>query len=88
LTMEQITGLYDISDIKRFRFRAKLTRVCPGCGADIVHDFEQEALGYPEVGKMIPLHLWCDECDAEYSIRICVKNVVVGIECDDELCSN
>jgi hypothetical protein len=72
--MAKITGklVAGTEMAKRFDLPGlKLEEECPKCYNHVVKDFE-DALSYPKVGQPEKAHMYCDECDHEWSVSIII----------------
>lgn len=69
---------------KRFYFKGVIKVKCPKCQEQIEHDFEDQYLSYPEIGKPAILDLYCEKCDSNFEMPIIVKSIDVVLDYDDE----
>jgi C4-type Zn-finger protein len=69
---------------KRFYFKGKIKVKCPNCKTQMVRDFEDDYLSYPQIGEMDELSYCCEKCDKEWVMPFKVKSVDVILEYDDE----
>lgn len=62
-------------DTKRFYHGYEFEDNCPSCGRRVIwgegHP-EGRPLSYPEVGKPVPIWMYCDECGDEWSHKILI----------------
>lgn len=56
-------------DIKRCYMQGELKINCPGCKAELIHDFEKKYLPYPEVGEEIHTAFYCDDCERWFNLK-------------------
>lgn len=55
-------------DVKRLNLPGLSVRLtCPKCGTKETLDYSTEHLSYPLIGKPIPVHAYCQECEHEWS---------------------
>ena len=65
-----------IGDVKRLYADLKITRECPNCGEDVVHDFNQDYVSYGEGTLYFYCYDGCEhewEVEAEYSATLIVE---------------
>jgi len=83
--MKKLIGKFTQADeIKRFYFNGEITVKCPKCKSMMVHDFSDQYLMHPEIGKKDVIGLNCEDCDEVYYLNLTVKSIDVVIEYDDK----
>lgn len=76
--MKAINSIEPFSvEVKRFYFPAMLKGVCPTCGEEIEHDFEQDYLSYPTANEWFieDMGHWSEDRqdDCEYQLKLKVN---------------
>lgn len=75
-----LTGGIDASNIKRCYTGIQVYRPCPDCGKEMIRDFADSYLSYPEVGYEEDAGIWCNECGWEGQLPIKITAVDLTME--------
>jgi hypothetical protein len=58
-------------DVKRFYMSGvQVEDVCPKCGDTLTYDGEEQYVSNPTAGSEIDLHMYCEDCDHEWDIKV------------------
>ena len=58
---------------KRFYAPAEVHDDCPGCGAEVVEDFDDRYMMYPVTNEPFKVHLHCQDCEEEWSHTVILR---------------
>ena len=80
-TYKDTGTIADIVDDKRCYLPLKLKTKCPSCGDELIKDFSDDYLSYPDFNKPIKVGLWCESCNNEFTIDVNFT-ITATLECD------
>ncbi len=76
---------FEIDDKRFYMPGTRLVGNCPKCNASFEKDFGEEYLSYPKANAPMLVHLWCQECNHEWTVttKLEVKLELVPMEKTD-----
>ena len=74
MAKQKITGqITDSLDDKRCYLPLVIKTKCQTCKEELVRDFNDDYLSYPDLSKPVEVGFYCENCESEYYFNVDLK---------------